>query len=297
METFKQSERAASEIRAERLHARFRVMTAEDIPAGVRLKDIAGWNQTDRDWERFLCASPEGCFVAEHEDRVIGTSATIIYEARLAWIGMLLVDREHRGRGIGTALLEHSLRYLDSRGVPSVKLDATPQGRPLYEKLGFTAEYEIERWMLKRSPRTEVVRKADLEIEDVLRLDRGIFGADRSGLLRSVAAAAPGFALAVRQSSEIDGYIFGRHGSLADQLGPWMARDESTAAILLDEFLQRSGRECVFVDCVPRHAWAVRLLQDRGFEFSRPLTRMVRGTNDYAGQPDLMCAIVGPEFG
>ena len=134
------------------MNLRIRVMTAGDIPAGMRLKDTAGWNQTQGDWERFLRASPEGCFVAEREGRVVGTAATIVYEGRFAWIGMVLVDPATRGQGIGTKLLEKTIEYLDGCGIPSLKLDATPQGKPIYQKLGFVSEYEIERWQLKRSP-------------------------------------------------------------------------------------------------------------------------------------------------
>ena len=39
---------------------RLRIMTMADIPAGMRLKEIAGWNQTAADWKRFLEASPKG---------------------------------------------------------------------------------------------------------------------------------------------------------------------------------------------------------------------------------------------
>ena len=49
-----------------------RPMTAADIPAGMRLKDEAGWNQTESDWAMILNASPGGCFVAvmdEHRGR------------------------------------------------------------------------------------------------------------------------------------------------------------------------------------------------------------------------------------
>ena len=61
-----------------------RMMTPDDIPAGLRLKEIAGWNQTRGDWERFLFASPQGCFVAEADGEVAGTAATISYEGRFA---------------------------------------------------------------------------------------------------------------------------------------------------------------------------------------------------------------------
>src|SRR4030095_4066173 len=33
-----------------------RTTTKADIPAGMRLKEIAGWNQTEADWQRFLHA-------------------------------------------------------------------------------------------------------------------------------------------------------------------------------------------------------------------------------------------------
>ena len=41
-----------------------RVMTTADIPLGERLTQLAGWNQTEADWHRFLALSETGCFVA-----------------------------------------------------------------------------------------------------------------------------------------------------------------------------------------------------------------------------------------
>lgn len=290
-------ELSAGGIGAGGMRVRFRLMTIEDIPEAMQLKDAAGWNQTTADWARFLSASPEGCFVAEREGHVVGTSTSIVYEGRFAWIGMVIVDSQYRGQGIGTALLERAIRYLDLRNVPCMKLDATPQGKPLYEKLGFASEYDIERWMLMRQRGANFAGKASAEIEDVLRLDREIFGADRSGLLRSLTEAAPDLTLVARQESGVNGYAFGRRGSRADHLGPWIARKEDLASTLLDEFLHRSSRELVFVDCLRQNSWAVPLLRRRGFEFSRPLTRMFRGTNQYPGRPELLCAVLGPEFG
>jgi GNAT superfamily N-acetyltransferase len=275
-----------------------RVMIAADIPAGMRLKEIAGWNQTQGDWKRFLHASPAGCFVAESDGRVVGTAATIAYEGRFAWIGMVLVDPVARSQGVGTKLLEKTIEYLDGCGVPSMKLDATPQGKPLYEKLGFVSEYEIERWQLQHAPLPGAVPEGNPgELADVLQLDRDIFGADRGELLRSVAQEAPAFALQTRRDGRLTGYAFGRKGSRADHLGPWVAQDEISARRILDDFLRRSCQPMVFVDGMRRNPWALDLLRDHGFEFARPLTRMVRGRNDFPGRPELQCAVLGPEFG
>lgn len=110
-----------------------RMMTKLDIPSGMRLKEIAGWNQTVQDWERFLTASPGGCFVAEFDGKVCGTATTISYEERFAWVGMVLVDPEFRGRGVGTKLLVRAIEHLDAGKISTIKLDATPLGKPLYE--------------------------------------------------------------------------------------------------------------------------------------------------------------------
>ena len=328
-------------------------MTRADIPAGMRLKEIAGWNQTSEDWERFLEAEPEGCFVAEWNGQVAGTVATIIYEHRFAWIGMVLVDPEVRGKGIGTALLLKAIDYLDARRVPCMKLDATPQGKPIYARLGFRIEFEIERHSLTREASAELsvesrhtlrnnhplpppyqggepaaqlpsssrrglgggehVRpgKSCVEcsrdpraasgaaenLEPLLEFDHEVFGADRSALLRSLARSAPELVAIHRSGGAVKGFALGRRGSLADQLGPWAAASASAARAVFDDFLLRSRRPIVFVDALRDNAWAPALLAARGFQFSRSLTRMYRGENTHPGRPDLLGAILGPEFG
>ncbi len=280
-------------------------MTTADIPAGMRLKELAGWNQTSDDWKRFLEASPDGCFVAEVDGQVCGTVTTISFENRFAWIGMVLVDPEYRGRGIGTRLLERAIEHLDRLKIPAIKLDATPQGKPLYEKLGFQSEYEIGRWTLQRhfsrtakeSNSSERDSLAPGLLESIIAADREVFGADRSSLLKSLHESAPQLTMGVLNSDSLEGYALGRQGSFADHLGPWMAKDATTARSLLELFLTRSARETVVVDCLNANSFAGDLLKSFGSSYSRPLTRMYRGTNDHRGRTELLCAILGPEFG
>jgi hypothetical protein len=207
------------------------------------------------------------------------------------------VDPARRGQGIGTKLLEKAIEYLNGCGIPSVKLDATPQGKLLYEKLGFVSEYEIERWQLQRVPATDATVEASPVTEEILDQDREIFGADRSALLRSIALEHPALLVRTPSRGKLTGYSFGRRGAPADHLGPWVAQDESSARGLLDEFLLRSCGEKVFVDAMKASPWAMKLLRERGFQFLRPLTRMYRGRNDFPGRPELQGAILGPEFG
>jgi GNAT superfamily N-acetyltransferase len=277
-----------------------RVMTVEDIPGGVRLNSVVGWNQTEADWTRFLTASPDGCFVMEDSGKIVGTAATIAYEGRFAWIGMVLVDPDYRNRGIGNSLLQRAIEYLDSTGISTIKLDATPAGKPLYEKIGFVTEYEIDRWVLKRSvtrnlATTISVLPPDL-LAQVFEYDREVFGADRSALLGSLSHHAPSLVV-VPSFFDRQGYAFGRHGLFADHLGPWMARDDHTAEILLKEFLQRSTCDTVIVDALKTTRATGEVLREQGFYPARPLTRMYRGSNEFPGSQKFLCAILGPEFG
>jgi predicted N-acetyltransferase YhbS len=282
-----------------------RTMTTKDVSAGLTLNRNAGWNQTAADWEYFLQASPDGCFVAELDGQVCGTVATISFENRFAWIGMVLVDPKHRSKGIGTRLLEAAIRHLDDRKIPTIKLDATPQGKPLYEKLGFVSAYEIERWTLRRTtpgPLAGAVQESTAAIslamlEPIFQIDREVFGADRSRLLKSLHGDAPEFTIVNCRGGAPVGYAFGRRGLFADHLGPWMAKDLLSAQHLLEVFLARSTRETLVVDCLKSRDLVSRLLTSRGFTYTRPLTRMYRGPNTYPGQPEVLCAILGPEFG
>ncbi len=283
---------------------RLRTMTIEDISAGLGLSQIAGWNQTAADWDLFLKASPEGCFVAELDEKVCGTVTTISYENRFAWIGMVLVDPQHRSKGIGTKLLETAIRHLDDRKISTIKLDATPQGKPLYERMGFLSEYEIERWTLRRTITDVAVADGPSQYEtlaplpdSIIETDREAFGADRSFLLMNLHQNAPEFTTEIRNNGVLQGYALVRRGLFADHLGPWLAKNTSSARNLLEAFLARSRRETLVVDCLKENNVAVSLLKSCGFTYSRLLTRMYRGTNTYPGRPEILCAILGPEFG
>src|SRR5688572_13181190 len=110
---------------------RVRLMTFDELELGLRLRQQAGWNQTVADWARFLRLQPDGCFVAESDGAPCRTATTCVM-GDVAWVGMMLVDPALRGRGIGRALMTHALAFLESRGVRTVRLDATALGAPLY---------------------------------------------------------------------------------------------------------------------------------------------------------------------
>lgn len=285
-----------------------RDMTPADIEAGLRLCRLSHWNQLARDWARFLDVTPQGAIVAEDEaGTVVGSVATMRYlsvpaGAQLAWIAMILVDPAMRGRGIGTALLHEGLARLHD--VPLVGLDATPLGRPLYEKLGFRVELGITRLArVATTPRREAVADAGVrpaEAADdaaIAALDATTTGLDRRAMLMWLRDGAPEMAWVAERGGRLEGVVLGRRGHVFQQLGPIVASSTDAALRLLRAALSSVGAAPVIVDAPDAHASFRDGLEALGFTAQRPFSRMYRGPARPAAEPATLFAIIGPEFG
>jgi GNAT superfamily N-acetyltransferase len=260
----------------------------------MRLKDAAGWNQTETDWHNLLRLAPETCFGLECGGSLAATATAVCYERRLAWIGMVLTDPAYRRRGFARQLMEHAIVALTAREMEWIKLDATDAGAPLYRQLGFEPECGIERWA-SAAAQSAVPAMSDLSWQSrCSALDRQAFGADRAHLL---ALLAPLGSAAVAD----EGYAMARPGSQAVYFGPCVSRRPETATELLAWFLARHPREPVYWDLLPHNTEAVRLARACGFAPLRRLVRMVR--RGAPGAPPLdhddsqVFATAGFEFG
>ena len=275
-----------------------RLLNRSDLATVMAFKDMAGWNQSLLDWERFLKLNPTGCFACEIGGTVVGVVTTIVYGNGNGCIGALFVTPLHRRQGIGKTLFQTAMDHLRQSGAENLRLITPPSGRPMFEKFGFVLDFEIDRYVMHReaSPSPDWARTALPDFEKLLQADCEVFGTNRNELLLSLHADAPDFTLASELEGEIIGYALGRGGSSADQLGPWVAWDPPTARELLEEFMKRSGRDTIIVDCPKGNEMARELLLSKGFRISRPTIQMVRGANTQLGNPELFCGIHGPDF-
>ena len=266
-----------------------RLMATSDLNDACRLSAVAGWNQTREDWQLLLRLSPRGCFAIELDGAVVATTTVLCYQRELAWIGMVLTEPEHRGRGIARRLLTHALEYAEYVGVATVKLDATEQGRPIYEKLGFTAEQPVERWARAGSEELFDFKSGSPLVSSWMELDREAFGADRSGLLHALGQYGA-------ISPAAGGFLFRRAGHRAHYLGPCVARESETARRMIIEAMSERAGATWFWDLLPANKEAVALAIDLGFRPQRFLTRMARGKG-LRGRETMIYAIAGLELG
>jgi GNAT superfamily N-acetyltransferase len=273
-----------------------RLIKASDFAAALELSRAAGWNQTPEDWRMLLELAPDRCLGIEAEGRLVATTTLLCYQQRLAWIGMVLTHPDHRGRGFARRLIAAALDRADSLGVETVKLDATEQGRPLYEGFGFRAEQPVERWSRSALPKLQAPETRPAEsknpsslLQALRELDTQAFVADRSIMLQE---------LAQRSSlhSSPNAFLFARAGRATEYLGPCIAADSAAAQAIIASAINSSAHTDWSWDLLPANKDAVTLASELGFTRQRCLTRMVRG-KPLHGRDEMVYAIAGFELG
>jgi GNAT superfamily N-acetyltransferase len=272
-----------------------------DLPAAEALVREAGWNQVIADWEIFRALGT--VHTARDGGRVVATAATLPY-GNFAWISMVLVLPEYRRGGLGTRLLERCVEALDGEGRVPV-LDATPAGRPIYQAMGFEACWGYHRLARHSTQRAAAVPSdavtrvrpiADADWNALCAYDEAAFGADRSALLQCLRGRLPAAELIAERNGRIMGFVLGRNGRSASQIGPLIAEDDDTAQLLLARALSAIEGP-VYLDFADAkteiRAWLTRC----GFVAQRPLTRMLYRRSTGFDDTSRTFAVVGPEFG
>lgn len=115
-----------------------RPMTVADLDAAHALTADLRWPHRLVDWEHAF-QHAEG-FVAERDGQVVGTALRWRWGPRHATIGLVIVAPACQGRRIGHRLMS---AVLDGLQHCTVLLNATAEGRGLYERLGFVRTGEI----------------------------------------------------------------------------------------------------------------------------------------------------------
>ena len=272
----------------------------EALPEAVALTLEANWNQTPDDWGFFFVHGT--VFGArDAEGKLVASAALLPYSAGFSWISLVIVAKAHRGRGLGTRMLNECLAVLRERNWVGM-LDATQAGSRIYGPLGFKPIFGLKRWEgignaapVRVDPgHDDPVQPLGISgIQRVARFDAAAFGAKRDALLADFCSrtGTNGFELEAR-----NGYALMRPGRVAAQLGPVVAANENDALILLEAALVSTPGN-VFVDVPDVWTGMTTRLGARGFRVQRPFLRMAIGRDMPYGDPPQVFAIAGPEYG
>ncbi|MET8503773.1 GNAT family N-acetyltransferase [Streptomyces sp. NPDC004787] len=238
----------------------------DDLLACADLSENRGWPREEHKWGLLLAAGV-GHGIDDPSGRgLLAACVVTSYGPGLAAIGMVLVAERYARQGVGRRLMHH---VLAEAGDTPLSLYATSNGQPLYEELGFT---EIGRSEMLRGHFTaaepapgRTVRPATAEdLQDVLRLDHEIFGADRTHLITRLPAFADHLRVA-EQDGEITGFAALWPNMDTHVVGPVIARDPGTAQALIASLAAATDRP-LRTDIDTGHTGLLTWLKANGLE-------------------------------
>lgn len=205
-------------------------LTSSDLDECVSLAKSRDWSPERLKWGLlFEVGEVYGLRVG---GRLVSTVVLTNYGDRYGVISMVLTAPDQARKGLARALTQH---VLEQAGDRVLSLTATPNGRPLYEQLGFETVGEVSshagEFTGEPSGRSRPATPRDLE--RVLALDAKLFEADRSVLLTKL----PGMRV-IEDDGEIAAY--GTAWDTGDSWvgGPIVAHSPGHAQALIADLAQ-----------------------------------------------------------
>lgn len=205
----------------------------EHIESAVALSRAENWPHRPEDWQMALQLS-QGAVALDESGHVVGTILVTPYGDDCAMINMVIVAKEMRGHGLGRKLMEKAFELADGR---PLRLVATADGLPLYEKQGFVAcdtilQHQGNVIAMAGSAKVEPATNDDLS--EIKRLDRDAYGANRAALIDAIVER--GALAVIRSDSAISGYAAIRKFGRGEVIGPVVAATEEDAKALITFF-------------------------------------------------------------
>jgi len=284
-----------------------RLWTKADIDYVTESIERERWGYTKRDIERCWQFEPNGCFIAEVQNKPVGQVFSICY-GKMGWIGLLIVNLEQRGKGVGTVLMQTAIDYLQKAGAETIRLEAAEKAVPLYKRLGFREEFDSLRLskQLKQNGKQKPLREnifpvQEEDIENMAEFDSKYFGANRIRVLKSLCEESPQSCFVAKEKQKIVAYVMSRKISLIHRIGPWVCAKENTQAasdLLITSINSIEEKNTELRIGTPAHNTnAVELLERLGFHQVAKSIRMIWGKHKHKGNVLGIYGIAGPEKG
>lgn len=263
-----------------------RRLTPRDVTTCADLSEDRGWLREEHKWGLLLAAG-QGYGIDAPEGGLAAACVVTDYGPHgrpdLSAIGMVLVAARYARQGIGRRLMRH---VVAEAGTTPLTLFATPNGRPLYEEIGFKVTGRAE--MVQGHFRPDAAesgagtRAATAEdLSSILRLDGEVFGSDRTHMITRLPAFADRIRVAY-EGGRLIGYAAAWPNMDTHVVGPLVARDTRTAKALVTA-LAEGGERPLRTDVDVRHEEFLAWLKERGLVPVTSNAVMTYGITDLPG--------------
>lgn len=217
--------------------------------------------------------------------KIVSSAAIIPYESKLASIGMVIVNRDFRGFGLGREATQKCIESVSKNR--SIMLIATEEGKPLYKKMGFTTIDYVHKYLCDNFTITDTLNHTSVKIKtfsendftEVVKLDEAAFGDRRSQFLKNRITQAEKCLVVKDNDGAIVGYGMSILGPVNLILGPIVAPDAQIAVLLIDNLCARHHGK-LRIDVPSGNEDFMSFLEKRGFvKVSQPPIMIINSDN------------------
>ena len=262
------------------MNIQLRTMQPDDLCHGYRLSQQVSWPHRLEDWGQAL-ALGHG-LIAESEQGVVGCALIWPWGQLRSTLGLVIVDPDCQGQGIGKKLMEGLLEKVPDG---NVRLHATEMGKGLYEKYGFRVQRSIFQHQTAQLPAIaarplapdEMIRPLrEDELPALVDSDYQSHGMSRPALWQDLFTHAEALWVLEKRGT-VYGYMAVRKFGRGNVIGPMLAKDEHSAQTLFCYGAAQLTGQFVRVDTygeTPFSDWLVK----QGLPCIDAPLMMVRGT-------------------
>lgn len=275
----------------------YRAMTAADVPSAHALSVQLKWPHRLEDWA-MLQRIAQG-FVVEDQGRLIGTAFTC-GQGNYATIGLVIVDNEYQGQGIGRRLMEMAL---EACGPRTAILNATLAGAPLYASQGFVDFGHIQQHQgqalvpvaqeLAAGERCRPLTEADHA--ELIKLANAGSGLDRQAVLNDLFDVVEHY-VGIERDGRLCAFALLRPFGRGRGIGPVIAQNPEQAKHLIAVLLARVPDAFVRID-IPSDCDLAPWLEEAGLKQVDTVAQMARGTPPQASGTVRQFALVTQAIG
>ena len=271
------------------------VMTEDDVEFAEYLTHVEKWAYKKNDFKRLIFFEPKGCFVAWKDKEKVGIVTTTTYDD-YAFIGTLIVKRDERRKGIGKALMNHAIYYLQKRGMKTVELDGVSAAFSLYKRLGFKDKYLSLRFNVMGGGYDNYSTPYDTSmLEEIIKFDQEKTNISRERIIKKLLKEYSDSTFVIKIKNLLAYAVVRPRAGGFFTIGPFIAENEEAAENLLKSIIGKYSNKRLYNGVPEVNSEAIRMVLKYGFKSTEPSLRMYLGERkDYEKH---IYGILSPEKG
>ena len=237
-----------------------------ELAVALDLAAAEGWNPGLSDADAFHACDPNGFFLAESKEQILGCISAVAYGEDYGFIGLFLVKPELRGGVIGLRLRDAALEYLGDR---NIGLDGVLAKQKNYQNAGYkiaTRNIRYEGVGKVFSTSREVFPLNEVPFEEIVAFDASFFFAPRPAFLQFWLDQEEGLAVGRRRNGQLTGMGVLRACRSGYKIGPLCADSPEIAAEIFEALSNHAKDAPLFLDVPENNPAAVALTEKYGMK-------------------------------